>query len=323
MIVLCCVLLSTLPGATALAQAPTTSIGVFYIGPEEAVAEAINLAHPYIVRVDQPELAQVIVLNNARISEEGLQFYGDQVRDNRIGLVIFCGNMFPEGLTDLGALMGISAFGLTRIQVPAAVVAEEKTDGLQRFITWSSAPEIYARTVISNPNILLPLITTETGQPLIQRVRGREPGQTLIMGGWLDDPANASWADWPYYHYLVYRLIADAAGRSRILNYADYPIAAVPQRGGRWAIAGTGIGVILGTALVFYLARRFRFMRIRQMELSDGGGNICQSSWRSRLATCGFSSTPCRYACPVAAQSPVVLCAIPISTHYSAGSFSP
>ena len=260
-IILLSLLLLTLPGSTILAQAPTASVGVFYIGPEDIVAEAINLAHPYIVRVDQPELAQVIVINNARISEDGLRFYGDQVRNNRIGLVIFSGNLFPEDLSDLAALMGISTFGMTKLYTPSTVVVEDEVDQLPESVTWSSAPEINARTVISNPNILLPLISTETGQPIIQRVRGREQAQTLIVGGWLDDPSNASWRDWPYYQYLVYRLINDAAGRSRTLKYADFPLSPVPQRNGRWGIAITGIAIIIGTAAVFYLARRFRFMR--------------------------------------------------------------
>ena len=56
----CGLLLLLTNSAPLMAQAPSTGVGVFYIGPEDVVAEAINLAHPYIVRVDQPELAQVI-----------------------------------------------------------------------------------------------------------------------------------------------------------------------------------------------------------------------------------------------------------------------
>lgn len=261
LVLFCGVLLLLTNSAPLMAQVPSTAVGVFYIGPEDVVAEAINLAHPYIVRVDQPELAQVIVLNNAPLSEERLNFYGEQVRNNRLGLVVFCGNMFPKDVADLGALLGISAFGFAQVQSPATLVTEDEIDEVQLAVTWSSAPEIYARTVISNPNILRPLISTETGQPVILRVRGREPSQTLIVGTWFDDPANRSWVDWPYYHYFIYQLIMDAAGRSRSLNYADYPLSPVPQRAGRWGIAVGGIGVIVGTAAIFYFARRSRFLQ--------------------------------------------------------------
>ncbi|MDF1514784.1 MAG: hypothetical protein P1S60_13325, partial [Anaerolineae bacterium] len=252
----------------SLAQVPTSSVGVFYIGPEDTVAQSINLANPYIVRVDQPELAQVIIINNARISEEDLRFYGEQVRDNRLGLVIFCGRVFPASIENLGALLGISAFGMTEIHTPANVNVAGDVDALHSSITWSSAPELYARTVISNPNILLPLISTDTGQPVIQRIRGREPTQTLIMSAWLNDAENRSWTTWPYYHYLIYRLIVDAAGQSRVLKYANYPLSPVPQRSVRWIIAGAGLGVILGASMVFYLARRYRFMRDREWRYS-------------------------------------------------------
>jgi hypothetical protein len=248
-------------GSPASAQVSTTSVGVFYIGPEDIVAEAINQANPVVVRVDQPELAQVIVINNARISEDGLRFYGDQVRNSRIGLVIFCGEMYPENLTDLAALLGISTFGLSTINVPATVIVDNDLDELSKSATWTSAPEIHARTVISNPNILLPLLSTDTGQPIIQRVRGREPSQTLIVGGWLSDPSNASWNNWPYFEYFIYRTIVDAAGRQRILSYADYPRSPVPHRNERLILAGLASGIIAGITALVYYARRFRFMR--------------------------------------------------------------
>jgi O-antigen/teichoic acid export membrane protein len=255
--------------SNASAQVSTASVGIFYIGPEDTIAQAINLANPYIVRVDQPELAQVIVINNASISEESLRFYGEQVRNSRIGLVIFCGDMFPESLNDLSAVLGVSAFGWVVTHSPSEVAVADETDTLPESVTWSSAPEIRARTVISNPNILLPLITTETGQPIIQRIRGREPAQTLIVGSWFDDLSNDSWRQWPYYHYLIYRLITDAAGRSRSLSYADFPLSPVPHRIERWGIAGAGVGIIVCTAVAFYIARRLRFMRTGEWQYRE------------------------------------------------------
>ena len=254
-------LLITLGGSTAHAQTPTTPVGVYYVGLEDAIAEAINLAAPYIVRVDQPELAQVLVLNDfLPRHEETLQLFSGMAQRDDVGLVIFCGPQFPQSVDDLSALLGVSTFGMAQFRNALAVQSGDQIDALQNTITWSAAPPIQARTVISNPNLLRPLIITSAREPVIQRVRGRERAQTYIVGGWLAQPSNGEWQSWPYFRYLVYRLILEAANAPRILAFANYPLSPVPQGRVQWGVIGSGLAVMFLAGWALYLARRRLFM---------------------------------------------------------------
>ncbi len=247
------------------AQTAGDTVGVYYIGPEDAIAEAIDLARPYLVRVDQPDLAQVIVLNNAPLRET-LQAFSGEIQQERMGLVLFCGPLFPQDINDLRLLLGFSTFGMDQVATAVPVAQAGGDDPLERAITWSSAPEIRARTLITNPNLLQQVVTTAGAEGsagasgVIQRVRGRDQTQALIVGGWTTHPANAEWPDWAYFNYLIYRLVVDAAGTSRPLSFVDYPNSPTPQGTDRWAIAGAGLGILLGAAAVYYGARRRLFL---------------------------------------------------------------
>ena len=254
-------LLVTLSGSTARAQTPTTPVGVYYVGLEDTIAEAINLAAPYIVRVDQPELAQVLVLNDfLPRQEETLQLFSGMAQRSDVGLVIFCGPQFPQSVNDLSVLLGVSTFGMAQFSNALAVQSGDQIDALQNTIAWSAAPPIQARTVISNPNLLRPLIITSAREPVIQRVRGSERAQTFIVGGWLAHPSNSEWQSWPYFRYLVYRLILEAANAPRILAFANYPLSPVPQGRVQWSIIGSGLAVMFLAGWTLYLARRRLFM---------------------------------------------------------------
>lgn len=255
-------LLITLGGSTARAQTPTAPVGVYYVGLEDTIAEAINLAAPYIVRVDQPELAQVLVLNDfLPRNEETLQLFNGMAQRSDVGLVIFCGPQFPQSVDDLSLLLGVSTFGMAQFRNALSVESEEQIDALQNTIAWGAAPPIQARTVISNPNLLRPLIVTGAREPLIQRVRGRERAQTFIVGGWLAHPTNREWQSWPYFRYLIYRLILEAANAPRILAFANYPLSPVPHGRVQWGIIGSGLAVMFLAGWALYLARRRLFMR--------------------------------------------------------------
>lgn len=259
---LCLALLVAVSGSAAVqAQTAITPVGVYYVGAEDAIAEAINLATPYIVRVDQPELAQVLVLNNFfPRQEETARLFAALVQRGDVGLVLFCGPQFPQTVEDLSAVFGISVFGIARVDRALSIQVGREVDALQRAITWDSAPPIQARTVISNPNLLLPIVTTTTREPVIQRVRGRERAQVFIVGGWLGASSNGEWQNWPYFRYLIYRLIVEAANSSRVLPFASYPLSPVPQGATRLALIGAGGAAIFGVAWALYLARRRLFM---------------------------------------------------------------
>ncbi|HQE93219.1 MAG TPA: oligosaccharide flippase family protein [Anaerolineae bacterium] len=247
--------------AVALAQTSITPVGVYYVGVEDVIAEAINLAAPYIVRVDQPELAQVLVLNDFfPRQEETVHLFSALVQQGNMGVVIFCGPQFPQTVEDLSAVFGVGAFGMANTDRALPIQSGGETDTLHQAVTWDSAPPLQARTVISNPNLLLPVVTTTTREPVIQRVRGREKAQVLIVGGWFSAPSNQEWQSWPYFRYLIYRLIVEAANTSRVLAFADYPLSPVPHGKMRLGIIGSVVSAIFATGWALYRSRRRLFM---------------------------------------------------------------
>lgn len=245
---------------SASAQAPTGPTGVYYVGPEDAIADAIDLAAPYLVRVGQSDLAQVIVINNAPL-RDSLEVFSNEIQQGRVGLVLFCGPLFPQAVEDLRALLGVSAFGLGETAEPVPAQTPAREDPLQEEITWRSAPPIRARTLITNPNLLRTIVVSPEGQGIIQRARGREETQVLLVGGWLSHPSNSGWTEWAYYNYLIYRLIVDAAGVARPLSFSNYPYSPAPQRSLRWVIVGVGAVLIVGAAAIFYGAQRRLYLK--------------------------------------------------------------
>jgi O-antigen/teichoic acid export membrane protein len=264
----CCIialiLLAGLAAGSSRLDAQSRVIEVYYIGPQDAVARAIELAEPYILRVDQADRAQVIVVNNPLLTEGVvglLQELGVEAQQGRVGMVIFCGPLFPQNAQDLREILGVSTFGMEMHAVPARVRASGTVDPLQQAITWSSAPEIAARTVITNPNLLQSVVVTSDQGGIIQRVRGRDRGrattqmQTWVVGPWLGHPTNTRWSQWAYFDYLVYRLIADASGTSPIA-FADYPKAPTPPGSTRLIIGAAGVALVFGAGLTYTTARR-------------------------------------------------------------------
>ena len=250
-----------LSASFVLAQAPSGSVGVYYAGQDDAVLRAVRQAEPYLVLVDRIELAQVLVLNDVTLDPPTLREVGRQVLKEDIGLVIFSGRFFPQNMNDLRLLFGVGSFGIARGEMaPRTLSLGEEADPLQRTIAWDSAPALSARTVISNPNLLLPIVETTAGEPVVQRVRGHEQVQVFVVGPWFGDETNTQWLSWPYFDYMVYRLIAEASGTSRIPSFAAYPLSPVPHDTRRVAIASLGIGIFLSAWLVFFMARRYLFL---------------------------------------------------------------
>ncbi len=247
-------------GGVVLAQTPVSAVGVYYIGPEDAIAQAINLAAPYVVRVDRAELARVLVLNNTPLTSETLGTWGRLVRQEEVGLVVFCGSAFPQNADDLRELLGFSTFGLAQTEAPRALQVGIGDDPLQTAVAWNSAPPLRGSTVISNPNLLLPIVNTTNGDPVLQRVRQREGAQVFLVGAWLADETNPAWARWPYFNYFIYRLVAEAANASKVLFFGDYPSAPVPHGMARWAMAGGALGWVLLAWAAFFFTRRIVFI---------------------------------------------------------------
>lgn len=276
-------MLLVLPGLGAIvarAQSLSATVGVYYVGQEDVVAAAIRQAAPYLVVVDQPDLAQVLVINDAALTPEAAAL-SRKVQQGDVGLVVFCGPQFPQNIEELSVLLGVSAFGIARQDRSAPVQEGVETDPLQRAIAWSSAPAIRSRTVISNPNLLLPIVTTRAGEPVLQRLRGRTQTQVFLVGGWLGAPDNAAWPAWPYFRYLVYRLIAEAADAPRVRSFANYPNAPVLQGRARRSLLGGSV-VLLGlTVGAFYLARRRLFLEPHVLDALAVRPTSSEAAWES------------------------------------------
>ena len=259
------VLLGLAPAA--LAQTPTGTVKVYYVGPADAVAQAIERVAPYVTLVERPEMAQVFVLNDTQLDPAQLRGIERQVLREEVGLVVFAGPAFPQSTGDLRALLGVGMCGLAGGRsAPRALATSDEPDPLQKSLAWGSAPPLSARTVISNPNLLLPIVETTAGEPVIQRVRGREQTQVFIVGGWLGDASNEQWVHWPYFDYLIYRLLTEAAGAQRVLSVADVPFSPVPHGNIRLGIIGGGVIVALCGFLALFLARRSLFLHPEQVE---------------------------------------------------------
>lgn len=249
------------PSTKVLAQTSSDAVSVYYVGPQDNVYAAILRAAPYVLVVDNPELAQVLVLNDPVLEHAQLQGIGRSVLREEVGLVLFLGPRFPSTATDIRALLGVGAFNIAAGKTnPQPVRNSIEPDSLQTAIALNSAPEVRARSVISNPNLLQPVVITAAGEPLVQRARGREPLQTFVVGVWFADISNAAWAEWPYFDYFIYRLLVEAAAAPRIIAFADYPRAPVPQGPIRWVLGGLGASTMLICLGALFMARRSLFL---------------------------------------------------------------
>lgn len=261
-LLLLALLLLPLGGASAQER---SGIAVYYVGPEDAVYLTLVRSAPALRLVPRPELAQVFVLNDADVEMSSLQTVGGWVRKEEAGLVLFAGPHLPRGSGDLRAVLGVGAveFAVVSGGPPQKVVPGTEEDPLLEAIAWSSAPPVGARTIAANPNIFRPLLLTEGGEPLVERMRGRDRYHVFIVSPWLDDASNAEWSAWPYFTYLVYRLTAEAGGADSPLPFADYPLAPVPHRQLRLELTLGGVLLLFGAVAIYSAVRRRAFLSPR------------------------------------------------------------
>ncbi len=261
-LLLLALLLLPLGGASAQERG---NIAVYYVGPQDAIYQTLARSAPALRLVPRPELAQVFVLNDADVETAALQAVGAWVREEKAGLVLFAGPHLPRGGNDLRAMLGVGAveFSVVGEGLPQKVVPGTEEDPLLEAIAWSSAPPVGARTIVANPNIFRPILLTEGGEPIVERMRGRDRYHVFIVSPWLDDRSNADWSAWPYFTYLVYRLTAEAGGADYLLPFADYPLAPVPHRQARFELAVGGLLLLIGAIAVYSVVRRRAFLAPR------------------------------------------------------------
>ena len=258
-ILLLALLLFPLGGASAQEE---RGVAVYYVGPQDVIYATLARSAPALHFVSRPELAQVFVLNDADLETAALQAVGAWVREEKAGLVLFAGPYLPRGSSDLRAVLGVGAveFSIVGAEERQDVVPGTEEDPLLEAIAWSSAPPVGARTIAANPNIFRPILLTEAGEPVVERMRGRDRYQVFIVSPWLSDASNADWPQWAYFTYLVYRLTAEAGGEERPLPFADYPLAPVPHRRLRGGLTLGGALLLFGAVAIYSVVRRRAFL---------------------------------------------------------------
>ncbi len=270
------------PAIVVSAQTSSSTVNVYYVGPQDTIYAAIQRAAPYVLIVDNPELAQVFVLNDPVLEQAQLQGIGRSVLREEVGLVLFLGARFPNTANDIRALLGVGAFSIAAAKTnPQPVRNSTEPDPLQTAIALNSAPEVRARSVISNPNLLQPVVITAAGEPLVQRARGREQMQTFVVGVWFADASNAAWTEWPYFDYLIYRLLAEAAAAPGLVAFADYPRAPLPQGQIRWAMVGLGVVDLLICLIALFMARRSLFLHPERWRAVRFPSRTRPSEWQT------------------------------------------
>ncbi len=255
-------LLLSLLFVTPAAWAQEQGVKVYYVGPSDLIYATLAHSAPHLTLVRDPAFAQVFVINAADLTLEESQAIGERVRSEQAGLVLFASPFFPRGVGDLKAALGVGAVELhvvddgSREKVHPATEA----DPLLEAIAWASAPPVANRTVVANVNVFRPILLTEGEEPVVERMRGREHNQVFIVAPWFGDATNADWLVWPYFHYLIYRLTAEAGGAPHPLPFADYPLAPAPHAALRTWLTLGGIALFLGAVAIYSVMRRRAFI---------------------------------------------------------------
>jgi hypothetical protein len=236
-------------------------INVYYVAQvggaqtDDPVLQALTLTDRLNV-VDSLDQADAIVVYNASPSFQEVS----AVRDRGLGIVLFMGPQLDTQmarLADLGLGWG-GGWGTEAISIEP--VPEISHPALEQ-ITWTSAPQIKARSVVagvSGGSALETLVRTEESHEMLLGQVTAGNGQVFIFTPWIppDEAHNPDLLEWPYWNYLVYNLTVQAAGEAP-LSYADYPGSPVPhaeQQAGLVIVLGL---MLAGTVGAFVLVRRY------------------------------------------------------------------
>jgi O-antigen/teichoic acid export membrane protein len=240
---------------------PADPINVYYVQQvgalqgDDPVLRALTLTDQLKV-VESLDQAEAIVAYNARPSPQEV----NAVREQGLGIVLFFGPQLDTqllGLVDLGLGWG-GGWGSDAVSIEPVPGVR---DLVLEQVTWSSAPQIKARSLVTGVSAgseLETLVQTEESHDLILGRLTVGNGQVYVFTPWVtpDEAHNPDLVEWPYWNYLVYHLAARAAGGTP-LNYADYPGSPVPhapQQAG--LVAALGI-MLMGTGGAFVWMRRY------------------------------------------------------------------
>lgn len=243
LIVLITILLSQICPTPVLAA--STSIKIFYAGPQGGIAQALALI-PAAEIVDSPGEADVLVLNGVIPDAASLAV----LRTAGTGVLLILG---PEiNSVQIQDLLGIPV-ELTEQTDAVSMVALKGIDhSLLASIDWNSSPQIRERANTITPvSSVIPLVTSyEDGSWLLW-----QQGNSYIFNGYLTD-TNSQFQEWAYFNYLVYHLVISAAGHTP-QSFASYPASPVPHQTEQTVLLVVLFGMLAIAALAFGFIRRY------------------------------------------------------------------
>ena len=208
----CLTVILLLPPAVMAAPA-APAITVYYAGPDDSVRTALMLAGVRIVT--DPADARVLVLNDAAPNPAAL---ARRVRAGA-GLLLILGPHISAAAA--GTLLG-QAVTLTPASDPLSLDrAPGAVDPLVSEILWNSTPQVRERSVITG--IALEPLVAGFGTDEVALGRMSLGTTTVFLLTPNLGDANPQLQQWAYFNYLVYHLVARAAGETPLSFAAIRP----------------------------------------------------------------------------------------------------
>lgn len=258
-------------------------VSIFYLGRDPAVRLRVFMDQDFKA-VDSPEAAQVIVIHNESPAPELRSRIINSVREGK-GLLLMLG---PEIKADFLSELYGGTVELEPRNTPLAASFYRSTPGfwkgLWNFIRgrkpesdvhwsqaghldWSSLPSLAER---SAPRSAAPL-----GKILLLGEKEKEgvlfegsvgKGRVYLLTAWISVDPNAALARtenknyqllvWPFFNYLVYGVVMEAAGRAP-LDFSRWPGSPVLRPRERNIIGIFLAGLIAANLIVFFLVVRY------------------------------------------------------------------
>jgi O-antigen/teichoic acid export membrane protein len=233
--------------ALATPASASGDLSVYYSGdPNSSVRRALELAE--FTLVDDPDQADVILLNGRIPNPDEI---ASRVEAGA-GLVLIMGS--AVSVADVETVLGIPV-ELEGKDDPVSLAEIKINDPLTTEIIWNSAPQVRERVKTVTPiSSIQPWVTAyEEGSWVLWQVRPN----ILVLNVFLEsEKTNPQIQQWAYYNYLIYHLVARAAGQSP-LSFAEYPGSPVPHAAERNALWGILVLIMVTTFGAFFLVRRY------------------------------------------------------------------
>lgn len=211
--------------------------------PESPVLARLRLA-PGILLVDDPAEAQVAVVHDTRLPADVAR----RVEQGELGLLLIPGPHFSAEF--LAALRPAFEFVTQREAATLEPLVGETP--LLRQINWRSAPQVRERSTPVGDGWDVLVQVYRSGEPVLARLAGHP--RVYWFSPWQDSRTNTALVEWPYYDYLLYALVSEAAGAQPV-SFAEWPLSPVPHKSEQRAIAIV-LALMVGTTVALFLAVR-------------------------------------------------------------------